>query len=56
MSIPTPPNEQNVKPGKFFAEFNRFSFSYTGSLTKAKEHSLLCHLPIAGGRIIGFIP
>ena len=32
-----------------------FSFSYTSRLTKAKEASLPYYLPIAGGRIIGFI-
>ena len=33
-----------------------FSFSYTSHLTKAEEPSLPHYLPIAGGRIIGFIP
>ena len=33
-----------------------FSFSKTGCLTKAEEPSLPYSLPIAGGRIIGFIP
>ena len=33
-----------------------FSFTYTSCLTKAEEPSLSCYLPIAGGRIIGFIP
>ena len=32
------------------AEFNRFK------LTKAEEPSLSYYLPIAGGRIFGFIP
>ena len=32
-----------------------FSFSLTSCLTKAEEPSLSYHLPIAGGRIIGFI-
>ena len=32
------------------------SFSYTSCLTKAEEPSLSYYLPIAGGRIIGFIP
>ena len=41
--------------------FNRslnseFSFSKTSCLTKAVEPSLHYYLPIAGGRIIGFIP
>ena len=35
---------------------SEFSFSKTSSLTKAKEPSLPYYLPIAGGRIIGFIP
>ena len=33
-----------------------FSFSKTSCLTKAEEPSLSYYLPIAGGRIIGFIP
>ena len=33
-----------------------FSFSLTSCLIKAEEHSLPYYLPIAGGRIIGFIP
>ena len=35
---------------------SEFSFSYTSCLTKAEELSLPRYLPIAGGRIIGFIP
>ena len=35
---------------------SEFSFSYTSCLTKAEEPSLPYYLPIAGGRIIGFIP
>ena len=35
---------------------SKFSFSYTSCLTKAEEPSLPYYLPIAGGRIIGFIP
>ena len=35
---------------------SEFSFSLTSCLTKAEEHSLPYYLPIAGGRIIGFIP
>ena len=47
--------------GQFLAEFNRFefrvfSFSLTSCLTKAEKTSLPYYLPIAGGRIIGFIP
>ena len=35
---------------------SEFSFSYTSCLTKAEEPSLPYCLPVAGGRIIGFIP
>ena len=35
---------------------SEFSFSETSCLTKAEEPSLSNYLPIAGGRIIGFIP
>ena len=35
---------------------SEFSFSKTSCLTKAEEISLSYYLPIAGGRIIGFIP
>ena len=35
---------------------SEFSFSYTSCLTKAEEPSLSYYLPIAGGRIIVFIP
>ena len=35
---------------------SEFSFSYTSCLTKAEQPSLSSYLPIAGGRIIGFIP
>ena len=35
---------------------SEFSFSLTSCLTKAEELSLPYYLPIAGGRIIGFIP
>ena len=35
---------------------SEFSFSGTSYLTKAEEPSLSYNLPIAGGRIIGFIP
>ena len=35
---------------------SEFSFSQTSCLTKAEEFSLPYYLPIAGGRIIGFIP
>ena len=35
---------------------SEFSFSYTSCLTKAEEPSLFYYLPMAGRRIIGFIP
>ena len=35
---------------------SEYSFSKTSCLAKAKEPSLPYYLPIAGGRIIGFIP
>ena len=35
---------------------SEFSFSQTSCLTKAEDSSLPYYLPIAGGRIIGFIP
>ena len=35
---------------------SEFSFSKTCCLTKAEEPSMSYYLPIAGGRIIGFIP
>ena len=35
---------------------SEFSFSWTSCLTKVEEPSLSYYLPIAGGRIIGFIP
>ena len=35
---------------------SQFSFSQTSCLNKAEESSLPDYLPIAGGRIIGFIP
>ena len=35
---------------------SEFSFSLTSCLTEAEESSLPYYLPIAGGRIIGFIP
>ena len=52
---------QDVTQGQFFQRGltglnSEFSFSYTSCLTKAEEPSLPYYLPIAGGRIIGFIP
>ena len=52
--LPTPPLEQDMTQGQFFKRSltglkSEFSFS------KAQEPSLPYYLPIAGGRIIGFI-
>ena len=59
--LPTPPLGQDVTQGQFWSAVlqvlnSEFSFSYTSCLTKAEEQSLPYYLPIAGGRIIGFIP
>ena len=58
---PTPLLGQDMTQGEFFKRSltdlnSEFSFSYTSCLTKAVEPSLPYYLPIAGGRIIGFIP
>ena len=59
--LPTPPLGQDMTQGQFFKRsltgFNsEFSFSKTCCLNKAEEPSLSYYLPIAEGRIIGFIP
>ena len=59
--LPTPPLGQDMTQGQFFKRSltglnSEFSFSYTTCLTKAEEPSLSYYFPIAGGRIIGFIP
>ena len=59
--LPTPPLGQDTTQGQIFKRSliglnSEFSFSSTSCLTKAEEHSLPYYLPIAGGRIIGFIP
>ena len=59
--LPTPPLGQDMTQGQFFKWSltglnSEFSFSWTSCLTKAEEPSLSNYLPIAGGRIIGFIP
>ena len=56
-----PPLGQDMTQGQFLKRSltglnSEFSLSSTSSLTKAEEPSLLYYLPIAGGRIIGFIP
>ena len=58
---PTLPLGQDMTQGEFFKRSlaglnSEFSFSLTSCLTKAEEPSLPYYLPIAGGRIIGFIP
>ena len=58
---PTPPLGQDMTKAQFFKRSlaglnSEFSFSQTSCLTKAEEPSLPNYLPIAGGRIIGFIP
>ena len=59
--LPTPPLGQDMTQGQFFKRSltslnSEFSFSKTNCLTKAEEPSLPYYLPIARGRIIGFIP
>ena len=59
--LPTPPLGQDMTQGQFFKRSltglnSEFSFSSTSCLAKAEEPSLSYYLPIAGGRIIGFIP
>ena len=58
---PTPPLGQDMTQVQFFKRSitglnSEFSFSLTSCLTKAEETSLPYYLPIAGGRIFGFIP
>ena len=58
---PTPPLGQDMTQGQFCKRSltglnSEFSFSLTSCLTKAEGPSLPYYLPIAGGRIIGFIP
>ena len=58
---PTPLLGQDMTQGQFLKRSlaglnSEFSFSKTSCLTKAEEPSLPYYLPIAGGRIIGFIP
>ena len=59
--LPTPPLRQDMTQGQLFKQsltglYSEFSFSQASCLTKAEEPSLPYYLPIAGGRIIGFIP
>ena len=59
--LPSPLFGQDITQGQFFKQTltglnSEFSFSWTSCLTKDEERSLPYYLPIAGGRIIGFIP
>ena len=56
-----PPTRAEYDTGSIFQQSltglnSEFSLSFTSRLTKAKEISLPYYLPIAGGRIIGYIP
>ena len=53
--LPTPPLGQDMTQGHFFKR-SLIGLNSECSFTKAKELSLSYYLPIAGGRIIGFIP
>ena len=57
----TPLHEQDMTQGQVFKQnltgfISEFSFSESGYHTKIKEPNLPYYLPIAGGRIVGFIP
>ena len=59
--LPTPPLRARYDTRSIFKRSltglnSEFSFSLTSCLTKAEESSLPYYLPIARGRIIGFIP
>ena len=59
--LPNPSARTGYDTGSVFKQSltglnSEFSFSLTSCLTKAEEPSLSYYLPIAGGRIIGFIP
>ena len=59
--LPIPPLGQDMTHGQFFKRSlaglnSQFSFSSTSCLFKAEEPRLPYNLPIAGGRIFGFIP
>ena len=67
ISHSTNPIYQTFRSGRIWHKVNDFkrsltglnsesSFSYTSCFIKAEEPSLPYYLPIAGGRIIGFIP
>ena len=57
-NLPTSPLGQDMTQGPFLSLTglnSEFSFSQASCLIKAEEPSLSNYLPIAGGRIIGFI-
>ena len=59
--LPTPPLGQDMTQGQFLSEVQQVWIQSFPSprlvfVTKAEEPSLSNYLPIAGGRIIGFIP
>ena len=55
--LPIPPHHIRLNLCGILTGLNpEFSFSKASCHTKAKEPSLPLNLPIAGGRIIGFIP
>ena len=59
--LPTPPYEQDAKQGQFFMQhltgFNsEFSFLKLVPIPRLKSTVYLTIQPIAGGRIVGFIP
>ena len=54
---PTPPLGQDMTQGRFFKRsLAGLNSECSSCLTKAEKPSLPNYLPIAGGRIIGFIP
>ena len=53
--LPSPPLGQDMTQSQFFKR-SLTGFNSEYSFTKAEEPSLSYYLPIAGGRIIGFIP
>ena len=55
--LPTPPLGQDMTQRQYLSGGlnSEFSFS-TNCFTKAEEPSLPYYLPLAGGRILGFIP
>ena len=57
--LPTPPlvyDTRSIFKRSLTGLNSEFSFSQISCLTNAEEHSLPYYLPIAGGRITGFVP